>query len=208
MRRKVRFLGLVAIAAVIVGGCAPQIEVIKLYEDPTHSSKVYERLLIVDISNDRSQQQLFEDEIADKLRRRQVEAIPSYTLLDANNGLLQDDINRVSDEIGADGILVTHIASVDTSAGMVEGREEIKSTCRGGDPVDYFLYDHEVLSEPDSVRLAHTVVVITNLYDAGSHDRIWTIQSTCFEKANMSAVLLDQSSAIVRQLHLDELIRP
>ncbi|MCP4302672.1 MAG: hypothetical protein GY783_18975 [Gammaproteobacteria bacterium] len=179
---------------------------VKLYDDPTRISKTYKRLLVVDISSDRSQQQLFEDEIALKLRQEQVDAISSYTLLDSSNGLLQDDINRVSDEIGADGILVTHIASVDTRIGMVEGREEIKSTCRGGDPVDYFLYDHKVLSEPDSVRLAHTVVVITNLYDAGSQKRVWTIQSTCFEKTSMADVLLDNSNAIVQQLRIDQLI--
>jgi hypothetical protein len=206
MRSVVRLLGLVAIAATVAGACAPQIEVVKLYDDPARVSKTYKRLLVVDISSDRGQQQLFENEIVLKLRREKVVAIPSYTLIDTSNGLLQDDVNRVSSEIGADGILVTHIASVDTDIDRVEGREEIRSTCRGGDPVDYFLYDHEVLSEPDSVRLAHTVVVITNLYDAGSHNRVWTIQSTCFEKTSMADVLLDNSSAIVRQLGIDQLI--
>jgi hypothetical protein len=206
MRSVVRLLGLVAIAATVAGACAPQIEVVKLYDDPVRVSKTYKRLLVVDISSDRGQQQLFENEIVLKLRREKVVAIPSYTLIDTSNGLLQDDVNRVSSEIGADGILVTHIASVDTDIDRVEGREEIRSTCRGGDPVDYFLYDHEVLSEPDSVRLAHTVVVITNLYDAGSHNRVWTIQSTCFEKTSMADVLLDNSSAIVRQLGIDQLI--
>ncbi|MCP4301468.1 MAG: hypothetical protein GY783_12845, partial [Gammaproteobacteria bacterium] len=167
MRSIGRMLGLVAISATIAVGCAPQIEVVKLYDDPTRISKTYKRLLVVDISSDRSQQQQFENEIALKLRREQVEAVPSYTLFDSSDGLRQDDVNRASEQIGADGILVTHVASVDTNIDMVKGREEIKSTCRGGDPVDYFLYDHKVLSEPDSVRLAHTVVVITNLYDAG-----------------------------------------
>jgi hypothetical protein len=206
MRSVVRWIGLVAIAATIAGACAPQIEAVKLYDDPTRVSKSYKRLLVIDISSDRGQQQLFENEIVLKLRREQVEAIPSYTLIDSSNGLLQGDINRVSEEIGADGILVTHIASVDTDIDMVEGRKEIRSTCRGGDPVDYFLYDHEVLSEPDSVKLAHTVVVITNLYDADSQNRVWTIQSTCFEKTSMADVLLDNSNAIVRQLSVDQLI--
>lgn len=206
MRSVVRLLGLVAIAATVAGACAPQIEVVKLYDDPARVSKTYKRLLVVDISSDRGQQQLFENEIVLKLRREQVQAIPSYTLIDASNGLLQEDIDRISEEIGADGILVTHIASVDTEIDSVEGRKEIRSTCRGGDPVDYFLYDHEILTEPDSVRLAHTVVVITNLYDAGSQNRVWTIQSTCFEKASMADVLLDNSSAIVRQLGIDQLI--
>ncbi|MGB5627371.1 MAG: hypothetical protein WBM61_16690, partial [Woeseiaceae bacterium] len=144
MQSIVRMLGLVLIAATMAAGCAPQTEVVKLYDNPARTSQTYKRLLVVDLSSDDNQQQQFEDEVALRLRREQVEAIPSHTLLDASTGLLQDDINRVSDEIGADGILITHVASVDTSVDRVEGREEIQSTCRGGDPVDYFLYDHKV----------------------------------------------------------------
>jgi hypothetical protein len=206
MRSIVRMLGLVSVAATLAGGCAPQAEVVKLYDDPGRVAKTYTRLLVVDISSDHSQQQSFENEIALKLQRKQVDAIPSYTYLDASDGLLQDDINRVAEAVGADGVLVTHIVSVDISIDRVEGRREIESTCRGGDPVDYFLYDHKVISEPDSVKLAHTVIVISNLYDVGSQDRVWTIQSTCFEKTSMPAVLLDEANAIVRQLRMDQLI--
>ena len=77
---------------------------------------------------------------------------------------------------------------------------------RGGDLVDLFLYDHEFIREPDSVKVAHTVTVVTNLYDVASRDRVWTIQSTCFDKASMEDVLLDEAIAIVRQLQIDELI--
>lgn len=206
MRSVTRLLGLASIAAIIMGGCAPQAEVVKLYENSARTTPSFKRLLIVDLSSDHNQQQQFEDEIAVRLRQERVEAVPSYKRLDASNGLRQDDINRLSDEVGADGILVTHIASVDTSVDMKQGREDLKSTCRGGDPVDYFLYDHEMLREPDSVKVAHTVIVITNLYDARSHDRIWTIQSTCFEKTSIAETLLDEAEAIVRQLRIDELI--
>jgi hypothetical protein len=194
------------LAAITAGSCAPQTEVVKLYDDPARSPKTYQRLLVVAISSDFSQQQRLENEIVLRLRREQVDAIPSHKHLDTSSGLRQDDINRVGKGVEADGILVTHIASVDTSIDMVEGRAEIKSTCRGGDPVDYFLYDHKLIREPASVKLAHTVIVIANLYDAGSQERIWTIQSTCFEKTSMAAVLLDEADAIVRQLRVDRLI--
>jgi hypothetical protein len=206
MRSIVRVLGLVSIAAIVAGSCAPQTEVVKLYDDPARASKTYERLLVVAISSDFNQQQRFENEIVQRLRREQVDATPSHTHFDTSGGLLQEDINRVSNAVGADGIMITHVVSVDTSIEMVEGRVEIESTCRGGDPVDFFLYDHKVVREPDSVKLAHTVIVITNLYDAGSQDRVWTIQSTCFEKTSMSAVLLEEANAIVRQLRIDQLI--
>jgi hypothetical protein len=201
-----RILGAVSIVAFIAISCAPQTEVVKLYDDPARTSKSYERLLVVTVSSDHNQQQRFEDEIVLILRAEQVDAMPSHAHLDTSDGLLQDDIDRLSDNVGADGILITHVVSVDTSIENVEGRSEIESTCRGGDPVDFFLYDHKVIREPDSVKLAHTVTVIANLYDAASRDRVWTIQSTCFEKTSMSAVLLEEANAIVRQLRIDQLI--
>lgn len=206
MRNFVWKVGLLALVFFVAGGCARQTEVVKLYDDPERETNTYQRLLVVDISSNRDQQQEFENEIVDRLMRERVEAIASHTMLDASEGLRQDEIRRVSAEIGADAILVTHIASVDTKVALEEGREDIKWTCRGGDPVDYFLYEHEVVREPDSVKLAQTVIVISNLYDAGSQQRVWTIQSTCFEKATISEALLEEAIAIARQLRIDRLI--
>jgi hypothetical protein len=206
MRRIIRRLGLIAIAATLAGSCAPQTEVVKLYDDPARGSKVYERLLVVAVSSDSGQQQAFEREIVQGLQREGVDGIPGYIHFDTSNGLLQEAINQASATVDADGILITHVASVDMDIEKVEGRANIKSTCRGGDPVDFFLYDHKVVQEPDSVKVAHTVIVVTNLYDAANQDRVWTIQSTCFEKESMSAVLFDEAKAIVRQLRIDQLI--
>jgi hypothetical protein len=206
MRSIAQILGLVSIAAMIASGCAPQPEVVKLYDDPILASKTYERLLVVAVFSDHDQQERFEHEIVRSLGREQVEATPGHQYFDTSTGLLQDDIDRAGSVAGADGILVTHVVSVDTSVENVEGRAEIESTCRGGDPVDFFLYDHTVIRQPDSVKLAHTVTVIANLYDAGSHGRVWTIQSTCFEKTSMPAVLQEEANAIVRQLRIDHLI--
>lgn len=197
-------------AAIIIfgAGCAQQLptETVKLFEDQSLVSKPYERLLVVDVSSDPAMQQRFEDEVVRGLKEEGVDAVPSHHSLDASNGILQDDIDKLSDELGTDGILITHIASLDTTLDMEEGREDILSTCRGGNPVDFFLYDREVLIEPDSIKIAHTVVVITNLYDTASRKRVWSIQSTCFEKASIDEVLFEETEAIVRQLGIDKLI--
>ncbi|MEQ9563152.1 MAG: hypothetical protein RLN69_11570, partial [Woeseiaceae bacterium] len=83
----------------------------------------------------------------------------------------------------------------------------VTSECRGGNPVDFFLYDRDELREPDSVSIAHEVTMLTNLYEAGTGKRIWTIQSTCFDKADFDAVLRQEAAAIVRQLRRDGLVR-
>jgi hypothetical protein len=201
-----RFLLAVTVIA-FAFGCAEQpTETVKLYEDTSRVPKVYERLLVVNVSSDREMQEMFENEIVAGLGHSKVESIASHHALDASAGILQEDINRLSDKLGTDGILITHIVSLETTMNREEGREDILSTCRGGSPVEYFLYDREILVEPDSIKVAHTVAVITNLYDSETRQRVWSIQSTCFDKASMAEVLLDETKAIIRQLRIDKLI--
>ena len=78
--------------------------------------------------------------------------------------------------------------------------------CRGGNLEDYFLYNYEELKIPDSVRIAHTVVAVTNLYATESGTRLWTIQSTCFDSATMHEAYFEEAEAIARQLKIDKLI--
>ena len=191
----------------MTAGCARQTQIVKLYENSAFIGKAYERFLVIDISSEPRRQQMFEDEIIGELQREGGEAIGSYPRLDASDGVRKGEISALSEEVGADAILVTHIAGIDTRVEVREGREDLISTCRQGDPIDYFLYDHKVLKEPDTVALAHTVMVVSNLYDAATQERVWSIQSTCFDKASIPEVLLDESHAIVRQLRIDKLIK-
>ena len=79
MFSNVRMVGLTAISLLLTGACAPQTSVVKLYEDPARATKTYTKLLVVDISSDRSQQQQFEDDLASKLRQNRVDAIPIHS---------------------------------------------------------------------------------------------------------------------------------
>lgn len=206
MARSRSLLYLAFVIAAVSGGCTPQTETVKLYEDVTSVSTPYTRLLVVDVASDADLRRNFENEIVSRLKKIGSDAVASHTLLKNNDGLLQDDIERVSRETTSDGILITHMVSLETDADNQEGREEIIRTCRQGNPVDYFLYDNVVIKEPDSVRLALTVVVVSNLYDARTGNRVWTIQSTCFRKASLPEALSEESKAIVRQLKTDGLI--
>ena len=193
------------ILLLLVSACAQQTEVVKLY-DNTGNGRQYQQFLVVGIAADPATRRHLEDAITGELRRANVVALQGYTETGPQTTLLQADINAAAGRVAADAILVTHIASVATTAELEEGRVDVLSECRGGDPAEYFLYDYEELKEPDTVRIAHTVVAITNLYDAADGERIWTIQSTCFEKATMDEVLLEEARAITRQLGIDKLI--
>lgn len=203
--RNIRCL-LLLLFAVLTVGCARQTEVVKLYDNTASLDRQYQQFLVVGIAGDAETRRRLEELIAGELRSADVNAIAGHTETGPKTTLLQDEIDAAAQRTGADAILVTHIVSVDTTAEVEEGRVDILAECRGGDPADYFLYDYDELKEPNSVRMAHTVVAITNLYDAGARQRIWTIQSTCFEKSTMEEVLIEEAEAIARQLKTDKLI--
>lgn len=194
---------LVLVLGLCAAACAPQNEVVKLYEDSAADSGQYGHLLVVSISEDANQRQMFEDEIVAQLRRNKVAASASYSFLSYSQGLSSREISALSEKEGADAFLLVQIASIDAKADVDEGRQEVVSTCRRGDPIDYFLYDHEVLKEPDEVKFAHTVVVISNLHDTATKERVWSIQSTCYKKSSLIEALANEAKVIVNQLRVD-----
>lgn len=195
-----------AMTIVVIAACVQQTEVIKLYDNSARAGQKYERLLVISIVGDTGTRRRLEELITGHLEAANVTAIAGYTETGLKTTILQDEIDAAARSANADAILITHIVSVDTRLDIDTGRTDILSECRGGDPVDYFLYDHRELKEPDTVKIAHTVVAVSNLYDASDGERLWTIQSTCFEKASMDEVLREEAEAIVRQLQLDKLV--
>ena len=196
---------LLALVAVLIAGCARHSEVITLYERPG-PHMTYQHVFVVGIAGDSNARRMLESRIAEELTSVGTRATPAYRETHAGTTLLQEDIDAAVSRTGADAILVTHLASVDTEAEFEEGRVDVVSECRRGDPADYFLYDYSELKLPDTVRFAHTVVAISNLYDAADGERLWTIQSTCFRKETMAEVLFEEARVIARQLRTDRLV--
>lgn len=194
------------VATAIVCGCATDAEIIKMYDEKSVRSEPYNKLLVVSIATNLGDRRRLEELITGHLTTDGADAVAGHTLMGLTETVLQQDIDDAATKAGADGILVTHIVSVDQNVEFREGRTEVMFECRGGDPTDYFLYDQRELKLPDSVMVAHTVVAVTNVYDVASKARRWTIQSTCFDKASMDEVLQEEANAIVVQLRKDDLI--
>ena len=190
-----------------LAACGAQVEVIKLYEDPSAQAAPYERLLVIGIASDLDRRRSIEDLIYEQLRVDDVDAIRGYSVLGRSPHLDQEAIDAAAESSAADGILISHIVATSTTAQIQEGRVDLKSKCRGGNAIEIFLYDHDMLREPDSVSVASEVAIVTNLYDASSGSRVWTIQTTCLDKASLDDVLHRSTGAIVRELRLSGLVQ-
>ncbi len=203
---KVRSAFLFSLGALFaVAACVPQTEVIKLYDESAGLDKPYERVLVISVAGDTGTRRRLEELIAANLETAEVSAIAGYTQTGLKTTMLQEEIDAAARNANADAILITHIASVDTRV-TIEPGASILAECQGDQTMHYSLYEQGELKQDDSIHLAHTVVAVTNLYDSQSGQRLWTIQSTCFEKASMDEVLQEEAKAIVRQLQIDNLV--
>jgi len=206
MAEQARALGVALVAIVALVGCARQVEIVRLEANVEGVDAAFENLLVVAVAGDEDRRQTLEDGIVRNVRNVGASASAGYSMFPSREGILLSDIETAAQGVDADGILLMRITQVETSAERAAGKEHLISTCRGGDLADYFLYDREVLKEPDSIRLAHTVVVVSELYDVQSRERIWVVQSTCVDRQNLAEALQDEADAIVRQLRRDRLI--
>lgn len=199
---------LICAALIITAGCATQAKLEKLYQDPDAPAAPYQQILVIGIAAEPDQRRWMENLITAELADHDVSATPGYTRLGASPVLRQDDVDLAAEATRSDAILIAHLVSVSEEVEIADDRTSIKSECRGGNPIDYFLYDHEEIREPGSVSIAREVTMVSNLYDARSGARVWTVQSTCFEKSAFEAILNKEARAVVQQLRRDRLIRP
>lgn len=206
MRQRIHAFVLLAFVMVFASGCADRTQVVKIDDGRSNPAKVYKNLLVVDVSSDSNRQERFENEVIKELRGIRVDAVAAHPALTFRDSVPRERLTTYADEVGADGILLSNFVSVEASVEVEAGRTDTRFTCRGGDLVDYFLYDHEVISEPDSIKAAYDVVVISSLYDVVTKERVWSIQSTCFDRSNMSDALRDEARIIVQQLRDDDRI--
>ena len=132
---------------IALASCAPQTEVIKLYDNSARAGQVYERLLVISVAGDTGSRRRLKELISEHLESANVAAIVGYTETGLKTNLLQEEIDTAARNANADAILISHIVSVDTRVDVDTGRTDILSECRGGDPLDYFLYDHRELKE-------------------------------------------------------------
>ena len=195
----IRLLELLALMA-IVSACASRTEIIDLYENENYAGQNYQRVLVADISGTINDREEFEKLLAAAIREEGSDAVASYTVIGFKSPVNAESISTAIERSGADAVLVTHMASVDSEPTLREGRVDVQQKCRQGDLVHSFLYDYPEIKTPDEVGISHTAKVIANLYDARDSERVWAVQSTCFDRDNWAEVVVDQTNGIAEYL--------
>ena len=195
-------LGLAGLTA-----CSRPTQIESTWHEPARSSRLFDKVLVVGISENARQRRRFENTMTAKLEKAGVVALASNRLMDKDAEPNQENVGKVVESTGATAILISRLVSHDVTSSEVEERTEIKTRRRSDTPVvDFFQYDYEEYDEAAYLVVKSTVSLSTDLYATRNGKLIYSIATTTFDKETGFEILDEVTTAIVSQLQRDDLI--
>jgi transposase len=166
-------------------------EVAASYKDPTFNGTVT-RILVVGAHEDRNVRGIFENSVVRALRAGGADGESSLARMGSSQALSAETLLAAAERAGADAVLVTRVLSVDTRE---SGDEEFAQAVR----------PHA--EDPLQSATANTVRVGSDLYTVANQTKVWSAESTTFDKANLFGVIDGITTSITAKLRSDRLIR-
>lgn len=168
-------------------------EVVKIYQDPAFDATV-SKILVVGVHEDRSVRGQFENAVARALRSAGASGEASLFTAAGSGPLTPETLVASARRARADAVMVTRVVDVRTE--NVDPDSDLNEYFRA-----YSRYE-----DPLPVTATHTVRVRTDLYLVDSEARIWGVESTAVDKANLFGVIDGIAKAVSAQLRTDGLI--
>ena len=162
------------------------------WKDDTYRGTI-RKVVVVGIFKEPDTRKIFEDEFADRLRARGVDATASHKII--SEAELPDKdvgIGKIR-KLGADGILVTRVMDMETVKNYVPGQAYAVPSYYG-----YYggYYSYSYSYRPGYTETEGTAYLETNLYNVGDEKLIWSGRS----KTKLSATRYELIQAFVKTM--------
>ena len=195
----------------MLGGCAsgPRISQTQALVDGADAP--YGNILVVTLYSRFDSRRYFEDELVRRLRELGVAATASTSMMDTRTPVTRETFVAMVEELDADALLLTQLASLETTGKVVDMSPEATVNLRPTGWYNVFSVDTTEYVEPQAVNFEHSLVLLTDLYSAASRDTVWGIQSAAdvsvgFDRLHDFKIVRDEVDAIVRRLRQDGLL--
>jgi len=178
------------VLSLLVTSPASADQVAESYKDPAFDSMVT-RILVVGAHEDRNVRGIFENSVVRALRAAGADGESSLARMGSSQALSAETLLAAAERWGADAVLVTRVLSVEASNDEAEFNEAVR-------PDD---------QDPLNNAATTTVSVRSDLYTVANQAKVWSAESTTFDKANLFGVIDGITTAITARLRSDRLIR-
>jgi hypothetical protein len=162
-------------------------------------------VLVIFLASSFDSRRYLETEVVKKLADRGTHAVRSTSMMDTKVPVTRQTFQAMVDEIGADAVLVTQFAAVQTTGTVVDMNPQATHNIR---PTYYYNVFSVELTEyvaPQAVDYEHKLSLATQLYSVQAEDVVWAMESNskileAFDKGPNYSIYVEEAGAIVTQL--------
>lgn len=203
---KQKHLAALAAAIVLTSACAATSPTASAPNASPSAAFRAENVLVIGFANNYEGRTRFERKLASDLKASGLNATALYAAADGKKPIEREAIEALIERDGYNAVLVSRALETGAAASMKDGTAATKAVRREGNAVNLFRYDYEELNEPAVIDIKLSVRIYTELFAAGSSERIWALESTISRKDSIDELINEASDKIVRQLKRDKLI--
>jgi hypothetical protein len=195
---RLHFRILAAAAALVTMTSCATTSVVDTWRNSNITSAKYRKLLVVRVSQDANVRRVYEDVMADELKKRGIAGVPAYTALPGDPKVGREALEKAVNLTGADAVLT--VQTVGT---------EVRTVAQPGYgywypsyfPTWNFYGYYSSFPPPESYYETYKVASIqVNLFDAKSGSLVWAATLKTTEPARSVAVSRDIAKIVADKL--------
>lgn len=167
-----------------------------------HNSS-YKRPMIIGISDSQQTRHLYENYVVDALKKKNIEAIASHTLISSKQKIDRDTVVSTVKGTDIDSVLVSYLVSADSK---VVNRESPLNAGYSGNVENNMVSDTLITTRGRS-RSGEIVILKNDLYGVESKSLVWSIQTKSVAPESIDQVITEVTELIIEQLFDDKLLK-
>jgi len=197
--------------SVVVAACstAPQVTTTQKFAESADAP--YENILVIFLADKFDSRRYLETEVVKILVENGTHAVASTSMMDSRTPKTRQTFVAMVDDIGADAVLVTQIANLQSEGTVVDMNPEATYNFRPTYYYNVWSVDLQEYMEPQAVNFEHALSLATQLYSVSAEDVVWAIEAQsnikqAFDKGPDYSIYIDEAKAITASLRKDGLI--
>ena len=196
---------------VVLAACSTGPQVTTTQKFAESADAPYKNLLVIFLADKFDSRRYLETEVVKKLTENGTQAVASTSMMDSRTPKTRQTFVAMVDDIGADAVLVTQIANLQSEATVVDMNPEATYNFRPTYYYNVWSVDLQEYKEPQAVDFEHSLALATQLYSVSSKDVVWAIEShsnikQAFDQGPDYSIYIDEAKAIASSLRKDGLI--
>jgi len=188
----------------------PQVSRVATQDKPTGAP--YDRVLVIALFKSYDARRYLEKEVVKILAARGVNAVASTSLMDTKTPATRATFLAMVEELDSDAVLVTQLASLESTAKMKDMNPEVTYNVRPTWYYNVWSVDQTEYVEPQGLQVKGHLVLATQLYSAQTQEPVWSIEAKSrfkvnYDQFNDYSIFVKEAEAITGQLTRDRMVR-